>query len=94
MDCDHLAADGTRQLPDDIGVVAVEAVCDTQYPREPLDNRALTVVEGLKPPVPGCVWKGLRMIAGNEGAREAILLVETGDIKFLNHVATELMVLS
>ena len=73
---------------------AVEAVGDAQHPCEPLDKRTVTAIQGGEASVPRCVRKSLTMITGNERTDKPILLIEPGDVEFLNQVATVLVVFS
>jgi hypothetical protein len=45
MDSDHLVAYSAGQPPDETGMIAVEAICNAQHSRKPLDNGAMAVIE-------------------------------------------------
>ena len=92
-DRDRLVADVARQSPDDVSVVAIETVCDTEQCGEPLHKRTPLGIERREPLVPGLVRQRLGVITGYEGAHQSILLVKTRNVELQDEIAAQLMVL-
>jgi hypothetical protein len=94
MDRDRLVADVASQPSDDGGMVAIESVCDTEYPGEPLDKLTPVGIKGSEFSVPGGIWQCLRMVPGNEGASQSVAFVQARDREFQDYVAAQLVVFS
>jgi hypothetical protein len=92
MDRRCLAADFARQLPDNVCVVAVEAVCDTEDCGEPLDKLTPFRIKGGEFPMPGGIRQCLRMVSGNKGTRQSVPFVQARDREFEDQVAAQLVV--